>query len=1130
MRLPAIVVAVLALGLSSGMPATAGAVTERLGTVEKQKAATACQSLIVKLTDKILLGKLKALDACGNSALACVQTKAAKAGCLPKAGQACAKKLAAFGKNVAKAKEKILAAKTCATQLGLEELLGLSGLGLEALAEPCRTDFQLNICGAIEPLAECLVRSPDRAAGVLYGQARPRMQELLGRLAAPTLPEIDGLVPAQDCQGACPLASPSSKAIEQCGKAVTKATLALVKSVEAPFAACAAKVFTCVQTKAGDPACLAKATAGCDKSAAKVAAAFDGFGSAIDEKCGAVNPGDLGSPSGLNLPALAGSCAPTPSDAEELATCLQQRTACAVASVVQGAVGRTADFEESGRLGTLAAAVANECPDAVAATAIAGHRAGVFGSIVKFLKGVRRSKTGTAGKIIGGGRPPSTTNPRGSLVKVKGPNAGFGAIRKVPFTYRLGARARALAAVDPPSLIVTVRRDDDTVSDHFEIPLEPAPEDGSDADIDDEVELTYQDAFPFCFFTLDFAIKFGEEVTAYKSVPQSLGTSSGVSFRTGAGPEGGGIRAIVTDPTNPDTIYAGTDIAGVFKSTDGGLTWTAINDGIAVPAIFSLAIDPTSPNVLYAGTADSFFKTTDGGESWKLANTGLGLGPATKIAINPATPSTLYAAVVGPGVFRSTDGAGTWKSATTGISEQIIQDLVIDPSTPSTLYAATISGAFKTTNGGGNWSPINTGLTSTFVRKLAIDPATPSVLYAGLLTNVFKSVDGGAHWNPTGAGLPSFPSIASLIVDPTSPTRVYAGTVLHGVFVTTTAGGGWAPANTGLSDGTVQALAIDVEDPATLYAGMAGAGGGVFITGNAGASWLPSNSGLVATIVNDVAVDPTTPTTIYAATSVDGLFRSDDSGASWERVDTGANVIESYLTVAVAAGPLTTIYVGGPGVRRSSDGGANWTGGATGLAGATTALAIDPANGNTAYAGTSQGVFKTTNGGTSWTPASAGLNANGVGTLVIDAAGTLYAGTGGGVFKSVNGATGWAPVNTGLTDLAVRSLALDPLAVDTLYVGTASRVFKTTNGGTSWTLANGGLPIAAFGAVGTDPTTPGTVYATATKRLFKTTNGGDSWTEVAGDLPVTITSLAVDPTTPDRVYVGSPGHGVLVVP
>ena len=116
--------------------------------------------------------------------------------------------------------------------------------------------------------------------------------------------------------------------------------------------------------------------------------------------------------------------------------------------------------------------------------------------------------------------------------------------------------------------------------------------------------------------------------------------SAGVGVWTSGGPYGGDIRALAIDPANPATLYAGTTGGGVFKSTDGGGSWAAVNTGLTSVPSYALAIDPTTPATLYAGGTEGggVFKSTDSGGTWAAANAGLTERYVRALAINPSDP------------------------------------------------------------------------------------------------------------------------------------------------------------------------------------------------------------------------------------------------------------------------------------------------------------------------------------------------------------------------------------------------------------------------------------------------------------------------------------------------------------
>jgi ligand-binding sensor domain-containing protein len=606
---------------------------------------------------------------------------------------------------------------------------------------------------------------------------------------------------------------------------------------------------------------------------------------------------------------------------------------------------------------------------------------------------------------------------------------------------------------------------------------------------------------------------------------------AGVNVWTTNGPAAGQIRVLAIDPANPSTVFASAWGAGVFKSSNGGESWTNVNTDLTYTT--SLAIDPSAPGTVYAGTWNGgVFKSSDGGAIWRAMNTGLTMThPAVDaLVIDPSTPSTIYAGTPA-GVFRSNNGGESWTAINVGLADTNVYSLAVDPSAPATLYAGTFSGIFKTIDRGESWS-FSYGYNNASIVALAVDPSAPSNIYAGSAPfewppgGVLKSSNGGTDWAEGGL---SGRQVYALAIEPSSRGTLYAGTD-EGLFKSS--GGAWT--SIGLINPGVSALAIDPSAPATLYAGTSGAG--VFKSGNGGVSWTAVNAGLIASSVQALAIDPSTPSTLFAGTRGGGVFQSRNGGGSWTPVNTG---LTDYFVSALAIDPSTpaTLYAGTlfpGGVFKSANGGASWTAVNAGLGnpvapdlvGNVGALAIDPSSA-TLYAGVESRVFKSTSGGLSWTAVDRGLPSYSVAALAIDPSvrTTLYVGMqGGGVFKSVDGGENWAE---SLPRQSVYALAIDPSAPTTLYAATELGVFKSTNGGASWTQRLFALGVTALAL---DPSAPTTLYAgrsdyaATSGAVFKSNDGGQSWTPWnAGLTNNFVRTLAIDPSTSSRIYAGTDG-------
>ncbi len=224
------------------------------------------------------------------------------------------------------------------------------------------------------------------------------------------------------------------------------------------------------------------------------------------------------------------------------------------------------------------------------------------------------------------------------------------------------------------------------------------------------------------------------------------------------GPFSGMVRAIAIDPTDPNTIYIGSDNGGVWKSTNGGQSWIPLTDNYGFPEIRSIAFDPSNHNTLYVGTNSTLFdpqiglhgtilKSTDGGSTWR-ALTVKGFNYAYVVV---PSPNVVYAA--GFDSFRkSTDGGVNWSpSLTSGISIVSVTDLVADPQDSQTLYTVSKCKAYKTTNGADSWTQLTPS--SFCVTKIAIAPSNSSIIYTvtgeteSLPAEIHKSIDGGANWS-----------------------------------------------------------------------------------------------------------------------------------------------------------------------------------------------------------------------------------------------------------------------------------------------------------------------------------------------------------------------------------------------
>jgi len=348
-------------------------------------------------------------------------------------------------------------------------------------------------------------------------------------------------------------------------------------------------------------------------------------------------------------------------------------------------------------------------------------------------------------------------------------------------------------------------------------------------------------------------------------------------------------RAYITGSTaSPDfpTVNAMQPSLGgnaIYRTTDGGRTWSGSGTSLPAGAVFTFGIDPTS-SIVYAG-ADAVFKSTDNGATW--SGTGPGLPRLTVYAIAVAPDGTVY---VGNdlGIYRSSDGGANWVDLHIGLP---VDALVVDPASGAVYAAASpFVGVIKSIDGR-TWNSI--GLQQNPVYSLAI---SQSVLYAGTFNGVFKNV-GGSGWQATAAsdGHATLQNVSSLSVNPNNANQLYAGTS-SGLFYSTTGGSAWTSVPL-WAGARIFSVAMAASAPSIVYvASQRGSG----MTDDGGATWRPVGTGVAAYCF---AVDPYVPTIAYEGSILNRdvfVSRISADGSSLEySTYVGGSGPESYSDIAV---------------------------------------------------------------------------------------------------------------------------------------------------------------------------------------------------------------------------------------
>ncbi len=477
------------------------------------------------------------------------------------------------------------------------------------------------------------------------------------------------------------------------------------------------------------------------------------------------------------------------------------------------------------------------------------------------------------------------------------------------------------------------------------------------------------------------------------------------------GPYGGWINVLAKDASG--SIYAGTYVGGIFKTSNNGDTWVQIY-------IDTLIIDPlsiafNSSGHIFVGASPGFLRSTNGGASWQKINNALNSRTIESLVVL-ANGNIIAGNWGGNGVYRSTDNGTTFATINNGLSNTQVRSLALKSSN-GYLFAATYGGGvFRSTDGGTSWSAVNNGIPGTALMNwIGVSPSGD--MYATQGTSMYRSTNNGDSWTNLMPPSTVYSEIAF------ASNAMYAATnngEQGGVYKSTNGGTSWTQ-ESGLPNKLFTRI---IASGNTIVAGSGGLG---TYRSNGSSSpsdtWTQIVNGMTNTHV--VAIDEAPNGDLFAATLLAGVFRSTNAGLTWFSASNGIPPSDRLSSLAVS--PTTgTVFAGGVGSQgyRSTNQGATWT--SVPLGNVSTVACNSRGD---VFASSGGTVLRSTNNGVSWTFSSLSLVST-IPDIAFDGD-TVYAATGvgsgfgtsRGVYRSTNNGNTWAQENSGLTDLNIVSVA-----------------------------------------------------------------------------------------------------------
>lgn len=588
----------------------------------------------------------------------------------------------------------------------------------------------------------------------------------------------------------------------------------------------------------------------------------------------------------------------------------------------------------------------------------------------------------------------------------------------------------------------------------------------------------------------------------------------------------GRVNAIAFHPTNASIIYVGAPAGGIWKTTDGGATWVSLSSGMPTLGVSSILVHPTNPDIIYIGSGDrdagdapgmGVFKSTDGGATWAAINTVSNSGTLSNatvgaLAMSPVNPNIIVAAT-STGLFLTTNGGSTWRIRVSSNWK----DVKFKPGDGNVVYAAVGGGLWRSVNAGEDWSSVSLPVSGARI-VIGVTPANPDYVYLTqtqstsprIFNGLMRSTDSGATFTTMsttpniydyackGSGTNSQATYDLCIaVDRNNADVLYVGSI--NTWKSTDGGATWsikthwvgsafAPGDTTANC----AASVHADHHVLEWSPLTGAlylghDGGVSLTSDGGATWSEITSNLAIAQVYKIGQSSSNPNLSINGYQDNGSAVIGGGASTTVRGGDGMECLIDYSDNNYR-------YTSGPNgsLSRSSGGsygniGRNGTNGITESGAWVTPFMLHRSDPNTMFAGY-KNVWRTTN-----------------------------------VKASSTSAVSWSAISTGESTNCI-AIEQSPANPDILYVARAGSLQRSDNanaGSPVWTTCN--LPSASAPTdVKAHPANANIVYMTAGSGVFKSTDKGITWTNISSGLPaLQINCIVYDRNSDEGLYIGN---------